>query len=488
MTRTLDTLQFTNRFGSLPDAFYTRLAPTPLPAPYAVAFSPQAASLLDLTLASLQHPAATDMLIGNRPIPGQDTLATLYAGHQFGQFVPQLGDGRAIWLGEIQNGRGEFWELQLKGAGETPYSRMGDGRAVLRSSIREFLCSEAMHGLGIPTTRALSIIGSNEPVYRETPETAAVVLRLSPSFIRFGHFEVFFYRNQHDRIQQLADFVIDHYYPHCRDTTNPYQAMLDTVTTRTAALMADWQAVGFCHGVMNTDNMSILGLTLDYGPFGFLDAFDAGHVCNHSDHTGRYAYDQQPAVALWNLHCLAQALITLLDKDEAIAALQSFQPQYEAAYLARMQRKLGLAHWQAGDEALLVELLTLMQTNQVDYTRCFRLLSEVDTAQPQQAVRDECLDRPAMDAWLAGYVSRLQQEGQDTATRQAQQRRANPKFVLRNHLAEQAIQAAARHQDFSEIDQLLQVLATPYDEHPAHEHYAAHPPAWAQTLSVSCSS
>ncbi|WP_137938982.1 protein adenylyltransferase SelO [Chitinivorax sp. B] len=488
MTHTLDNLNFTNRFARLPDVFYTRLAPTPLPAPYPVAFSQAAATLIDLSAKQFHDPQFADYLAGNLPLPGQDTLAALYAGHQFGHYVSQLGDGRAIWLGEVQNAQGDYWELQLKGAGETPYSRMGDGRAVLRSSIREFLCSEAMYGLGIPTTRALSIVGSDEPVYRETPETAAVILRMSPSFIRFGSFEVFFYRNQHDQIKQLADFVIHHYYPACKEAPNPYQAFLEAVIARTADLMADWQAVGFCHGVMNTDNMSILGLTLDYGPFGFLDAFDAGHICNHSDHSGRYAYDQQPAVALWNLHCLAQAMITLLDRDEAIEALRQFQPHYETAYLERMGRKLGLDTWRDEDDALLVDLLNLMQTHQIDYTIFFRKLCEFDPVATRHPIRDECLDRDAIDAWLARYAARLLQTSQATADRQAQMRRVNPKYVLRNHLAEIAIQAATRDRDYSEIDRLLNILIAPYDEHPGFEHYADYPPPWAQTLSVSCSS
>lgn len=296
---TLTNLNFTNRYARLPAAFYTRQAAAPLPAPYLVSFNPAAAALIDLHPDAAQLENVAEMLTGNLPLPGQDSLAALYSGHQFGIYVPQLGDGRALWLGEIRTANGEHWELQLKGSGLTPYSRMGDGRAVLRSSIREYLCSEAMAGLGIPTTRALSITGSDEPVYRETPETAAVVLRMAPSFIRFGSFEVFYYRNQHDLLRMLADFVIDTYYPQGRAAANPYLYLLEQAVERTARLIAQWQAVGFCHGVMNSDNMSILGLTMDYGPFGFLDAFDPGHICNHSDHGGRYAYDQQPQIGLW---------------------------------------------------------------------------------------------------------------------------------------------------------------------------------------------
>ena len=269
-----------------------------------------------------------------------DPLASVYSGHQFGVWAGQLGDGRALWLGEVDTAAGPL-EIQLKGAGLTPYSRMGDGRAVLRSSIREFLCSEAMHALGMPTTRALCVTGSALPVRREEIETAAVLTRVAPSFIRFGHFEHFASQERDAELRRLADFVIEHHYPACREAANPYAALLAAVAARTATLMAQWQAVGFCHGVMNTDNMSILGLTIDYGPFGFLDAFDPGHICNHSDHEGRYAWARQPNVALWNLHALAQALLPLIgDTDAALAALEAYQGRFAGAAgaLARQAR------------------------------------------------------------------------------------------------------------------------------------------------------
>ena len=305
---TLESLRFDNSYARLPDAHYARVCPTPVPDPYLVAYSRDALSLLDLDEREVHRPQLIETLAGNCLLPGMDAIAALYAGHQFGHYVPQLGDGRAILLGEVVNRAGERWEIQLKGAGRTPFSRGGDGRAVLRSSIREFLCSEAMHALGIPTTRALAIVGSDHPVYREDEETAALVTRLAPSFVRFGSFEVFYYRNQIDALRRLADYVIARDYPELAALADPYPAFLREVALRTAELMAQWQAVGFSHGVMNTDNMSILGLTLDYGPFGFLDAFDPGFVCNHSDTHGRYAYDQQPDVAAWNLTRLAQAL------------------------------------------------------------------------------------------------------------------------------------------------------------------------------------
>ena len=310
------------------------------------------------------------------PVAGTRPLASVYSGHQFGVWAGQLGDGRAILLGETAGG----FEVQLKGCGRTPYSRMGDGRAVLRSSIREFLCSEAMHALGIPTTRALCVTGSDAPVYREEIETSAVVTRVSPSFIRFGHFEHFAANQRDEELRALADYVIDRYYPACRTDDrfggNAYAALLEAVSERTAALLAQWQAVGFCHGVMNTDNMSILGLTIDYGPFQFLDGFDPRHICNHSDTGGRYAYNQQPNVAYWNLFCLAQALLPLIgDQEIAVAALESYKTVFPREFEARMRAKLGLAGRRDGDRALIEGVLKLLAQEKVDYTIFWRRLS-----------------------------------------------------------------------------------------------------------------
>src|SRR5512143_276019 len=339
---TLESLTFDNGFARLPEAYYSRVCPTPVPDPYLVCYSPEALALLDLDEREMTRPELIETLAGNQLLPGMDALAALYAGHQFGHYVPQLGDGRAILLGEVKNAAGQGWEVQLKGAGRTPYSRGGDGRAVLRSSIREFLCSEAMHALGIPTTRALAIVGSDHPVYREDEETTALVTRLAPSFVRFGSFEVFYYRNQVESIKHLADYVIARYYPELARLSDPYPEFLHQVALRTADLMAQWQAVGFSHGVMNTDNMSILGLTLDYGPFGFLDAFEPGYICNHSDTGGRYAFDQQPDVAAWNITKLAQALVPLMSVETASQAIGDYPQAFGRAYLERMAAKFGL--------------------------------------------------------------------------------------------------------------------------------------------------
>jgi uncharacterized protein YdiU (UPF0061 family) len=407
----------------------------------------------------------------------------LYAGHQFGTFVPQLGDGRAILLGEIVNAKRERWTLQLKGAGETPFSRTADGRAVLRSTIREYLCSEAMHALGIPTTRALGIAGADEPVYRETPETAAVLLRLAPSHVRFGSFEVFYARQQHEHLKQLANHVIEEHFPELMGAPDAYENFLIEVVERTARLIAQWQAVGFCHGVMNTDNMSILGLTLDYGPFGFMEAFNPGYVCNHSDDQGRYAYENQPYIGLWNCSRLALALTPLLDAEKCNAALARYEGAFMEKHAMLMRAKLGLAQSMDGDNTLINDLLTLLAEHGTDYTIFFRALSN-----GQSLARDLIINRAAFDTWATRYASRLAAESSNDAERSDRMKAANPKYVLRNHLAQAAIETAEKHRDFSEIDRLLALLQHPFDEQPAFEAYAALPPDWAQDIQVSCSS
>ena len=482
-------LRFDNGFAALPETFYSRVQPTPVPDPHWVCHSPDALALLGLDADALQQPDLLHALAGNRLLPGMDPLAALYAGHQFGHFVPQLGDGRAILLGEVQGANDQRWEIQLKGAGRTPYSRGGDGRAVLRSSIREFLCSEAMHALGIPTTRALAIVGSPLPVYREDEETAALVTRLAPSFVRFGSFEVFAHRNQTDALRTLADYVIRRYYPQFATLAEPYAALLNEVARRTAELMADWQAVGFAHGVMNTDNMSILGLTLDYGPYGFLDAFDPGFICNHSDTHGRYAFDQQPDVGAWNITQLAQALVPLMSVETASQAIQDYPTVFGRAYVARMAAKFGLT---PGSDTigLMLDALSLLAANHVDYTIFFRALGNFDSAPdaPNTALRDRFLDRPAFDAWAQRYAAALRHAGVPDAERRQAMHAVNPKYILRNHLAETAIRRAADQRDFSEVTRLHTLLTRPYDDQPEFDTYAAEPPDWARKIEVSCSS
>jgi uncharacterized protein YdiU (UPF0061 family) len=506
-------LHWLNRFASLGPAFYTALQAQGLPDPHWVARSDDCARALGWP-ADWYRRADFDALAvfsGNASMPGMQPLASVYSGHQFGVWAGQLGDGRALLLGELQTPNGPM-ELQLKGAGLTPYSRMGDGRAVLRSSVREYLCSEAIHHLGIPTSRALCLIGSALPVRREQIETAAVVTRVAPSFIRFGHFEHFCHHGQPAALQQLVDFVIAHHYPECADAAVPAAALLKAVALRTARLMADWQVVGFCHGVMNTDNLSILGLTIDYGPFGFLDGYDPDHICNHSDDRGRYAFARQPQVGLWNLHALAQALMPLVgaDTEPLREALEAYRDAYAEQMSQRWRAKLGLASAAEGDDRLAQDFLQCMATDRVDHTIAWRRLAgfqpgwatssataagaTIDsatassTSAPANApLRDLFIDRPAFDGWATRYAARLRQEGSDDAERAVRMRAVNPKFVLRNHLAQAAIERAEAG-DFTEIDRLLQVLSRPFDEQPAHEADAGFPPDWAQHLAVSCSS
>jgi uncharacterized protein YdiU (UPF0061 family) len=431
---------------------------------------------------------------GNAVPPRAQPLAAVYSGHQFGNWAGQLGDGRAILLGALATPAGPM-ELQLKGAGMTPYSRMGDGRAVLRSSIREFLCSEAMAALGVPTTRALMVTGSNRTVMRETAETAAVVTRMAPSFVRFGSFEHWRYREKPEELRILADYVIQNFYPALADAANPYLALLEEVTQRTARMIAHWQAVGFMHGVMNTDNMSILGVTLDYGPFGFMEAFDVDHICNHTDQGGRYSYANQVPVGHWNCYALANALLPLIDdNDAAEAALETYVDAYGEQFDTLLHAKLGLATRQDGDRELCDAMFKLMQDNHVDFTQFFRKLGDLtlDVAQADLAaadarLRDLFLDRAGFDAWALGYRARLRREDSADATRRLAMHAVNPKYILRNYLAQVAIDKAQAG-DYSEVSKLLAILERPYDEQPEHDAYAALPPDWASHLEVSCSS
>jgi hypothetical protein len=413
----------------------------------------------------------------------------LYSGHQFGVYVPQLGDGRAILLGEATNDRGERWDLHLKGAGLTPFSRDGDGRAVLRSTIREYLCSEAMQGLGIPTTRALCIVGSDQKVYREQVETGAMLLRMAPSHVRFGTFEVFYYRQQHDYLRVLAEYVITQHFPHLHGGADKYARFFMEVVEGTARLIARWQAVGWAHGVMNTDNMSILGLTLDYGPFGFMEDYDAGFICNHSDHNGRYAFNQQPYIGLWNLSCLAQALLPLAEKEELKACLDRYAPLFEREYLRLIRAKLGLVEEQAEDRDLINEFLGLLEESHADYTIVFRMLGLFSTepGAKNDRIRESFLNPARFDQWAARYRDRLRSEMSRDAERQARMNQVNPKYILRNYLAQIAIEKA-QQKDFSEVDRLLTLLQNPYSERPGMDTYAAAAPNWGKQLAVSCSS
>ncbi|MDX9706107.1 MAG: YdiU family protein [Azospira sp.] len=495
-------------------ACWSDVPPTPVAAPRLLAWSDDLAHTLGLAPPD-DGPAIAEVLAGNRLLPGMRPIAACYGGHQFGHWAGQLGDGRAIVLGDLASPDGARWEVQLKGAGLTPYARRADGRAVLRSSLREFVCSEAMHHLGVPTTRALALVGTGEAVIRDMfydgrpqAEPGAVVTRVAPSFVRFGNFEIFAARGDHERLRLLADYVIAQHFPEI-DAADPmrYAAWFAEVARRTAVLMAHWLRVGFVHGVMNTDNLSILGLTIDYGPFGWLDAFDPGFTPNTTDRGGRYAYAQQPGVALWNLQRLAEALAPLLDRPaaEAVAGtLDDFAGIFAAEWKRQMLAKLGLTAGDEGEDELTARLLGILTMTEVDTTRFFRALMAVDPARLPAAG----LPPPLVAAcyaperlptsfvrrlrdWLAAYAARIDADGVTAAERRARMALANPRIIPRNYLLQQAI-AAAGENDLAPLERLLAAIRDPYADGPDDDPLTALRPDWARhapgCAALSCSS
>ena len=527
MLHTVMPLTFDNRFVTeLPgdpersprrrqvlDASWSAAAPTPVAAPRLLAHAPEVAELVGFTPEDVAAPWFAEVFAGNRLLDGMQPYAANYGGHQFGHWAGQLGDGRAIGLGEVVNARGERWELQLKGAGPTPYSRTADGRAVLRSSVREFLCSEAVHHLGIPTTRALSVVTTGETVVRDMfydgrpqAEPGAVVCRVAPSFIRFGSFEIHAARGEEGLLARLVDFTIARDFPHLEGEPDARRAAwLAEVAERTARLMAHWMRVGFVHGVMNTDNMSILGLTIDYGPYGWLDDFDPDWTPNTTDATGRrYRYAAQPAVAQWNLVRLAEAVAPLFGRVEP---LQAAVDRYADVYTAESRRltaaKFGFHALGEGEEALVAEALTLLRRAEMDFTRFFRALGGLPDALPAGAPATGLLgdvfyddakrdaEAAALDAWLRRWHARVTADGEPAAARRARMHAVNPRYVLRNYLAQQAIDAAAEG-DASLVHRLLDVMRRPYDDQPEHADLDARRPEWARDRAgcsmLSCSS
>ena len=479
------TLSFTAHWhDELPD-FYTALNPTPLTNARLIWHNDSLASELGIPPSLFQPATGAGVWGGEALLPGMQPLAQVYSGHQFGVWAGQLGDGRGILLGEQQLANGQTVDWHLKGAGLTPYSRMGDGRAVLRSTIRESLASEAMHALGIPTTRALSIVTSDTQIARETYEPGAMLMRIAHSHVRFGHFEHFYYRREPEKVRQLADFVIRHHWPQWQDDADKYILWFRDVVARTASLMACWQTVGFAHGVMNTDNMSILGLTMDYGPYGFLDDYQPDFICNHSDHQGRYSFENQPAVGLWNLQRLAQSLSPFIDVEALNDALDLYQEVLMQEYGKLMRRKLGLTTQEKGDNDILNALFALMAREGSDYTRTFRMLSQTEQQSAASPLRDEFIDRAAFDSWFGTYRERLQREEIQDDARQAQMKAVNPAMVLRNWLAQRAIEQAEQG-DYAELHRLHDVLRTPFADR--SDDYVSRPPDWGKRLDVSCSS
>ena len=485
--KSLTDLTFDNRFARLGDAFSSPVLPEPIDAPRLVVASAQAMALLDLDPAQAEEPVFAELFGGHKLWSEAEPRAMVYSGHQFGGYSPRLGDGRGLLLGEVRNAAGEHWDLHLKGAGQTPYSRSGDGRAVLRSSIREFLASEYLHALGIPSSRALCVVGSSTPVWRERQESAAMVLRLAPSHVRFGHFEYFYYSKQPEQLKELVEHVLTCHFPECREQEQPYLALFRTVVERNAELIAHWQAYGFCHGVMNSDNMSILGITFDFGPYAFLDDFDAQHICNHSDDSGRYSFSNQVPIAHWNLSALAQALTPFIEVDALRETLGLFLPLYQAHYLDLMRRRLGLTRADEHDQTLIERLLQLMQGSAVDYHLFFRRLGEEAPAQAVASLRDDFVDLAGFDQWASDYCARAAEGDDDQDARRTRMHAVNPLYVLRNYLAQQAIEAAEQG-DYGPVRELHQVLSQPFEAQAGMARYAERPPQWGKHLEISCSS
>jgi len=435
----------------------------------------------ELGLKNIEKHKLLDIFNGSSSIENLKPLSMAYSGHQFGQYVEQLGDGRGLLLGSIDSSEG-LVDIHLKGAGKTPYSRFGDGRAVLRSVIREYLCGEAMHALSIPTSRALMIIGSDEIVIREKSETAAMLARTAKTHIRFGNFEYFHYNNKPEYVKVLADFCIDNYPAYFSKTKNIYEEFFRSVVEQTASMIAQWQACGFSHGVMNTDNMSILGETFDYGPYGFMEDYLPTYVCNHSDHQGRYAFKNQPYIGLWNCSALGHALSSLISEEAQGEILQTYEEIFQSTLAKFFRKKLGLKQDQSEDAALIQGLLDIMESEKLDYTNTFRNLTQALT----NKITPE-LDSAVAKSWIVSFQERQTKEGLSADKKVISMNQVNPKFILRNYMAQEAIEAAENN-DFSALETLIIILSKPFEEHEGFQNFANKSPAWAKDLEISCSS
>ncbi len=479
------------RYAALPERFYARLEPTPVAAPRLIRVNTALAERLGLDPEALA--AAEAVLAGNVIPEGATPLAAAYAGHQFGHFVPQLGDGRAILLGEVVAPDGKRFDIQLKGSGRTPFSRGGDGRAAVGPVLREYIVSEAMAALGVPTTRALAAVTTGEPVRRETMLPGAILTRVASSHIRVGTFQYFAARSDTEGVRLLADHAIARHYPESADAENPYRALLDAVVARQASLVAHWLLIGFIHGVMNTDNCSVAGETIDYGPCAFMDTYDPATVFSSIDQHGRYAYGNQPRIAVWNLARLAETVLPLLsDTEETSVAvaqdvLAAFSPRFEAAYFGGLRRKIGLATEQDGDVTLVNDLLKAMAEHEADFTLTFRHLCDAAADPSADAtVRALFSDPTAFDAWAARWRWRLGEEAAEPAAIRDAMRAVNPAYIPRNHLVEAALTAAIERDDYAPFEQLLEVLSRPFEERPGFEVYARPPKPEERVLQTFC--
>jgi len=476
-------LPFESTYARLPERFFARLSPTPVSAPQLHRLNADLACRLGLDPDYLSSDEGIALLAGNTVPTGAEPLAMAYAGFQFGNWVPQLGDGRAILLGELTDTKGVRRDVQLKGSGPTPFSRRGDGRAALGPVLREYVVSEAMAALGIATTRSLAAVATGETIMREGPEPGAVLTRVAQSHVRVGTFQFFAAKQDEEALRILSDYVIDRHFPEAAESETPYVALLDAIIGRQAELIAQWQLVGFIHGVMNTDNTSIVGETIDYGPCAFMDTYHPDTVYSSIDRMGRYAYRNQPAIAHWNLAGLAQALLPLLgaSEDEAVArargVLDRYPERFNAAYRTRLQRKLGLCTRQAGDDALADDLLDRMAENTADFTLTFRGLSDALDAAPEASAPVRSLfDEPeAFDAWAARWRARIALDGRSHTEVRSEMSSVNPAYIPRNHLIEEVIRAAVDRNDFEPFEQLVEVSSSPYTDQPGRERYTAPP-------------
>jgi uncharacterized protein YdiU (UPF0061 family) len=473
---------FENSYAKLPERFYTRINPTPVAAPRLIKLNADLAVQLGLDPQQLASSRGVEILAGNRIAEGSQPLAIAYAGHQFGYFVPQLGDGRANLLGEVVGENGVRYDIHLKGSGRTPFSRAGDGRAALGPVLREYIVSEAMNAMGVPTTRSLAAVSTGEQVLRETVLPGAVLTRIASSHIRVGTFQYFAARQDTEGVRILADYAIRRHYPEAAAAARPYRAFFEGVIGRQARLIAQWMLLGFIHGVMNTDNTSISGETIDYGPCAFMEAYDPDTVFSSIDRNGRYAYGNQGGIALWNLMRLAECLLPLLQREEgteqagldsAREALTAFEPQFEAAYHAGLRRKLGLTTERDGDANLGKDLLERMAANQADFTSTFRRLCDAaETPDSDARVRELFADPAAYESWAITWRNRLQHEPLSAADRAAKMRNINPLFIPRNHMVEAALNAATERQDLQPFEELLDIVLRPYEDRPGLERYA----------------
>lgn len=492
--KNLENLGLKHSFFQLGPEFFQAKAPDPVSDPYLIDGNPDVAELIGLDPAEIDKKDFIDYFSGNRPLPGMQSLAMVYSGHQFGSYNPHLGDGRGLLLGEIENGRGEIWDIYLKGCGPTKFARGFDGRATLRSSIREYLAGEAVCGLGISTTRSLGVLGIGELIHREIPEPAALLIRVSDSHIRFGSFQHFHFSNQPENVTRLADYTVQRHFPEFENESEKYRLLFRSIIDRTARLVAAWQSVGFIHGVMNTDNMTVTGTTFDYGPFAFMDRFNPNFTPNHSDNHGRYALGKQPEIGQWNLFKLGETLGHLVPSEILMQEIEKYEPAYNRYYLETMAQKLGLEILDSEFTVLAGKMFQLLVDHPKDYTVFFRQLADFPDG-PSEALRKGFLNTGDLDDWLSLYRKLIDREGRDHSERKEHMDQVNPRFILRNYLLQRAVDKALKESDFSEVERLRVLLLDPFTDRPEiferygidAEFYASETPESFIEMQLSCS-